>query len=189
MTLHAVLHRSIWLLPLAVAALMAGCATPPPPVQPAPVVPVAQPEPVAPPVVVSDAQNPQSYRYDAASHLYVKNRDRIFQGLMPQFLYAIGVLQVQVNTRGELVGMSWMRAPEHAPEVIAEIERTVRRAAPFPAPVNLGTTTYIETWLWDASGQFQLRTLTEGQSPTKVAARAPRQAGEIRLVSAQSVSD
>ena len=50
-----------------------------------------------------------------------------------------------------------------APEVIAEIERTVRRASPFPAPTRLGKVIYTETWLWDKSGQFQLDTLTEGQ--------------------------
>jgi hypothetical protein len=57
-----------------------------------------------------------------------------------------------------------MRAPKHAPEVMAEIERTVRNAAPFPAPVKLGKVTYTDTWLWHKTGQFQLDTLTEGQA-------------------------
>ena len=51
----------------------------------------------------------------------------------------------------------------HAPEVVAEIERTVRAAAPYPVAVNLGHVTYTDTWLWDKSGRFQLDTLTEGQ--------------------------
>jgi hypothetical protein len=74
------------------------------------------------------------------------------------------VLQIEVDSRGQLTSLNWMRVPLHAPEVVAEIERTVRQAAPFPAPVKMGSATYIETWLWDASGQFQLHTLTEGQS-------------------------
>ena len=56
-----------------------------------------------------------------------------------------------------------MRAPRHAPEVIAEIERTVRAAAPYPLPERLKKVTYTDTWLWDKSGSFQLDTLTEGQ--------------------------
>jgi hypothetical protein len=56
-----------------------------------------------------------------------------------------------------------MRAPAHAPEVMAEIERTVRQAAPYPVAVNLGHVTYTDTWLWHKSGRFQLDTLTEGQ--------------------------
>ena len=41
--------------------------------------------------------------------------------------------------------------------------RTVRAAAPFPAPARMGRVTYTDTWLWDRSGRFQLDTLTEGQ--------------------------
>lgn len=78
-------------------------------------------------------------------------------------LHAIGVLQVDINSKGAITGMRWMRAPSHAPEVVAEIERTVRAAAPFPIPSKLGKVTYTDTWLWDKSGRFQLDTLTEGQ--------------------------
>ena len=56
-----------------------------------------------------------------------------------------------------------MRKPSHAPEVVSEIERTVRAAAPFPVTHQSGTMTYTETWLWDESGKFQLDTLSEGQ--------------------------
>jgi hypothetical protein len=79
-------------------------------------------------------------------------------------LYAIGVLQVNINRQGQVTGLHWMRAPRHSPEVIAEIERTARAAAPYPAPAKLGQVVYTETWLWDESGRFQLDTLTEGQS-------------------------
>ena len=82
---------------------------------------------------------------------------------MPPLLYAVGVLQVEVDGRGHVLSTSWMRAPSQAPEVMAEIERMVRQAAPYPAPVKLGRVTYTDTWLWHKSGQFQLDTLTEGQ--------------------------
>jgi hypothetical protein len=82
---------------------------------------------------------------------------------MHPLLYAIGTLQVEVDGRGNVRRMNWLRAPTHAPEVIHEIERTVRAAAPFPVPAKMGTVVYTDTWLWDKSGRFQLDTLTEGQ--------------------------
>ena len=82
---------------------------------------------------------------------------------MPPLLYAIGVLQVDVDGRGRVTAIRWMRAPSHAPEVVTEIERTVRQAAPYPVPVRMGRVTYTDTWLWHKSGKFQLDTLTEGQ--------------------------
>jgi periplasmic protein TonB len=62
-----------------------------------------------------------------------------------------------------VLGTSWMREPRHAPEVVSEIERMVRRAAPYPVAPQLGPVTYTDVWLWDKSGRFQLDTLTEGQ--------------------------
>jgi hypothetical protein len=83
---------------------------------------------------------------------------------MPALLYAIGVLNVEIDRAGRVTKLDWMRAPSHAPEVVAEIERTVRSAAPFPAPDRMGKVVYTDTWLWDQSGKFQLDTLTEGQN-------------------------
>ena len=78
-------------------------------------------------------------------------------------LYAIGVLQVDLDRQGQVTGTRWMRAPRHAPEVIAEIEKIVQAAAPYPAPSRIGRVTWTDTWLWDKSGRFQLDTLSEGQ--------------------------
>lgn len=168
--------------------LLAGCASSPPPAAsvpaPAPVAMTPQPKPEPPMGPPSGALTALDYRLDAAYHLYGKNNGRIYQGVMPHFLYAIGVLEVQVDPRGNLLALNWMRAPDHAPEVIAEIERTVRQAAPFPAPVQLGSASYIETWLWDISGNFQLHTLSEGQGPKGQPRRAMPAPRGIRLVSA-----
>lgn len=164
---------SFWSLPVVGAAILAGCASPIPPAPP-PAVPAPPPQavtvaPPPPPVdetprgAPSQARTPREYRTDAAGHLYARNRDRIYTGKMPPLLYAVGVLQVHVDTRGHVSGLSWMRAPNHAPEVMAEIERTVRQAAPYPVSPALGRVTYTDTWLWDRSGRFQLDTLTEGQ--------------------------
>jgi protein TonB len=111
----------------------------------------------------STAANPRDYRKDAARHVYDANRERIYEGKLPPVLYAVGTLQVNLDTNGKVLSMHWMRAPQHAPEVIAEIERTVLQASPFPAATQLGRVTWTDTWLWDKGGHFQLDTLTEGQ--------------------------
>lgn len=157
--------RRRWLLTAtagAVAGLLAACSSPP---KPTVTVSEAISEPPSGPAVgaVSQARTARDYRRDAASHLYDLNGERIYHGKLPPLLYAVGVLRVEVGRRGEVLGLDWMRAPSHAPEVVAEIERTVRLAAPFPAPARLGRVTYTDTWLWDRSGRFQLDTLTEGQ--------------------------
>lgn len=111
----------------------------------------------------SAASTARAYREDAATHLYGLNAQRVYKGKLPPMLYAIGVLEVDIDRAGKVTRLRWMRAPKHAPEVVAEIERTVRAAAPFPAPTRMGKVTYTDTWLWDKSGHFQLDTLTEGQ--------------------------
>ena len=178
---HNPLHymRLLRLAATGVAAILAGCSAPPAPTAPtpAPPAPPTAPTPPAPSVAagraavvkaptvppVSPATNPRAYRRDAATHLYERNSERIFKGQLPPLLYAIGVLQVEVDGLGRVTRTSWMRAPKHAPEVIAEIEKTVRLAAPFPVPARMGKVTYTDTWLWHKSGKFQLDTLTEGQ--------------------------
>ena len=157
----------------AIATLLVGCgSTPAPwpgtsatPAKPtAGAHPPAEPAsgPAAPPKI-SSANTPRDYRRDAARHLYALNTNRIYQGKLQPHLYAVGVLEVHLDRQGRVTRLDWLRAPRHAPEVVAEIERTVRAAAPFPPPARMGKVVYTDTWLWDKSGQFQLDTLTEGQ--------------------------
>jgi hypothetical protein len=137
------------------------------PVANAPVVPAA-PEHVPPTpdllsAAVSNAHSPREYRKDAARHLYQHYQTRIYKGKMPPMLKAVGVLEVSVNSRGQVDEIVWLRAPRHVPEVMREIENAIRAAQPYPAPLHLKHVKYTDTWLWHASGQFQLDTLTEGQ--------------------------
>lgn len=169
--------RSHWLtagVMAAVAAMVAACRSapesPPPTPQDKPTSGGEPPSAVKGPVPgaagsarASAAVTPRAYRQDAATHLYGLNANRIFKGKLPPMLYAIGVLEIDVDRAGRVTRLHWLRAPRHAPEVMAEIERTVRAAAPFPAPTRMGKVTYTDTWLWDSSGHFQLDTLTEGQ--------------------------
>lgn len=112
----------------------------------------------------SAATTPRAYRQDAAKHLYAHNAERIFHGRLPPQLLAVGVLNTEIDRNGNVIGLHWLRAPRHAPKIMAEIERTVRAAAPYPAPSRMGKVTYTDTWLWDRSDRFQLDTLTEGQN-------------------------
>ena len=109
------------------------------------------------------AHDPKSYRQDAAKHLYRVYAKRIYKGKLPPLLKAIGVVDVLIGPQGQVLDIHWVRPPRQGPGLIAEIENMIRRAAPFPVPVNLRKLTYTETWLWHASGQFQLDTLSEGQ--------------------------
>jgi periplasmic protein TonB len=111
----------------------------------------------------SSASTAKDYRKDAAQHLYELQSSKVFKGRLPPMLYAIGVLNVDIDRQGQIQALKWTRTPQHAPEVVAEIERMVHAAAPFPAPTRLGKVTYTDVWLWDKSGRFQLDTLTEGQ--------------------------
>jgi hypothetical protein len=145
--------------PTTAPAIDMGAKEPPMTAKPLP--PKVDTKPVAP--KVSQAATALAYRKDAASHLYERNQHRIYPGTLPPLLYAIGVLNVEIDRRGNVVSTAWQRAPRHAPEVMAEIIRTVEAAAPYPLPSKLGRLTYTDTWLWDESGRFQLDTLTEGQ--------------------------
>ena len=170
-------QRRYWLLTMlsaAVAALISACkSTPIPEPDQAPVASPkpTEPEPVIGPVAgpqgsarSSSASTPRAYRQDGASHIYGLNANRIYKGKMPPLLYAVGVLNVEIDRIGLVTRLDWIRAPRQAPEVMAEIEKTIQRASPFPAPTRLGKVVYTDTWLWHKSGQFQLDTLTEGQN-------------------------
>ena len=159
---------------MGIAALVVGSATPPPPPpRPAPPPPPPAPVPVPPPVVeapkpppftgkVSNAKTQDEYRRDAAKHVYEKNADRIFKGVMPPLLPAVCTISLEIDGQGNVTKVDWMRPPSQ-PEIRAEIERSLRAAAPYPAPTRLGRVIYTDTWLWHKSGRFQLHTLTEGQ--------------------------
>ena len=161
-------------LTTAVLALLHGCSAPPspppvvvPPSLPAPPPPAAVSRPSAPEPTpqgpVSSARESKAYRKDAAKHLYNQHAPRIYTGRLPPMLEAVGVLNVDIDQKGQVKAVQWMRAPRHVPHVMAEIENLVKAAAPYPAPKYMSQVTYTEVWLWHKSGKFQLDTLTEGQ--------------------------
>ncbi len=112
---------------------------------------------------ISAARTPGEYRLHAARHVYEYHAPHLYSGPLPPLLQAVGVLNIEIGTQGEVRGLNWLRAPTHVPEVMHQIEQLVHRAAPYPAPLHLPGVTYTDTWLWHQSGRFQLHTLSEGQ--------------------------
>jgi periplasmic protein TonB len=154
---------------VAAVAWLAGCSSPMPPASPPPARPsaggaAAPPSAALPaPSRTSNATSEKAYRVDAARVIYAAYADSIFKGKLPPLLYAIAVVETEIDARGNVRAVRMLRAPSHAPEVTARVRDLIQKASPLPAPVRLGTVRYVDTWLVDKSGKFQLDTLTEGQ--------------------------
>ena len=105
----------------------------------------------------------RAYREAGAGHVYARYPDRIYKGKLPPLVYAVAVVETHLDARGNVSNVTFMRAPAQAPEVSLEIVQLIKKSSPLPSPGRVGAHTYVETWLWDKSGKFQLDTLTEGQ--------------------------
>ena len=111
----------------------------------------------------SEATTDDDYKLDAARHLYSAYPQRIYKGVLPPFIYSVMVVQTEIDETGQVRDVAVLRTPaadEVAPWVIA----MVRRAGPYPAPAKLaGGARWVEIFLVDKGGKFQVDTLTEGQ--------------------------
>lgn len=118
-----------------------------------------------PPVRQISAQTPavRAYRKIGARHIYARYADRIYKGKIPPLVYAVVTVETHLNAQGEVEAVTFMRTPSHAPEVSLLIMELIQKASPLPPPGRVGAHTYVETWLWDKGGKFQLDSLTEGQ--------------------------
>ena len=112
---------------------------------------------------VSLASSAQSYRNDAARHVYSTYASQIYKGMLPPLVHAIVVIETEVDKAGNVREVRVVRSPSHAPDVTRRVIAMVRKASPFPEPRKLGATKFLETWMVDRGGQFQVHTLTEGQ--------------------------
>ena len=111
----------------------------------------------------SEAADAKGYRVDGARHLYGVYADRIYQGKLPPLIHAVVVIEVELDAQGRVLNMQFIRVPSHAPDVAQTVRELIQRASPLPAPVRMGGVKFVEVWLVDKSGRFQLDTLTEGQ--------------------------
>ena len=112
---------------------------------------------------VSEAETDTAYRADAAKHLYAAYPMRIYKGRMPPLLYAVAIIDTEIDASGNIVEVR-VRRPPAAPEVGPWVVAMIRKAGPFPPPAKLGKAVYTDIWLVHKGGNFQLDTLTEGQN-------------------------
>ena len=125
---------------------------------------LAQPAPaIAAAPDASTAADAKAYRKDGARHIYAAYRDQIYKGKLPPLIHAIVVAEVDLDDAGNVRDVNMIRTPSHAPDVTERVRQMIRAASPLPAPKRMGGTKYLDIWLVDKSGRFQLDTLTEGQ--------------------------
>lgn len=122
------------------------------------------PQPLRPtPPRPSDAAGAAEYRLDAARHLYDAYPALVLKGKVRANVYAVMVTETDIDARGKVLAVRVLRKPAEAHEVTPWVVTLIRRASPLPPPRRMQRVRYVETWLVDRSGQFQVRTLTEGQ--------------------------
>lgn len=111
------------------------------------------------------AQTPavRAYRKIGSGAIYKAYPTRIHKGKIPPLVYAVVVVETDIDATGKVVNVDFSRTPSHAPEVPPMIAELIRKASPLPSPGRLGAHTYVDTWLWDKSGTFQLDSRTLGQ--------------------------
>ena len=111
------------------------------------------------------AQTPavRAYRKIGSGAIYKAYPTRIHKGKIPPLVYAVVVVETDIDATGKVVNVGFSRTPSHAPEVPPMIAELIQKASPLPSPGRLGAHTYVDTWLWDKSGTFQLDSRTLGQ--------------------------
>ena len=102
-----------------------------------------------------------NYREVGANHLYRAYPKHIKAGKLPPLLYAIAIVETEIDENGNVIDAVVTREPAAAKEVGPWIVSMIRAASPFPKPGQ--RTRYQDIWLVDRSYTFQLDTLTEGQ--------------------------
>ncbi len=115
----------------------------------------------------SAAADENSYRKDAARHVYASYPARVHKGKLPSMMYAVMITDTEIDTQGQVRAVKVVRPPAAATEVAPWVVNLIQRASPFPPPSAIAgagkTAVYREIWLVDKTGLFQVDSLTEGQ--------------------------
>lgn len=109
------------------------------------------------------AFNDKEYRSDAARHLYATYPDLVLKGKVPAYVYAVLITETEVDASGKVLNVRVLREPSEADEVTPWVVALIRQASPLPPLLHRRSARYVEIWLVDESGRFQVDTLTEGQ--------------------------
>jgi TonB family protein len=129
----------------AVAALLAGCATAPPP---------------AP--AVSGPQTLEDYKRGVAKRIAVASAAS-YSAPLPEVMKSIVVLEITVDKLGTPLAVAVLRTNGYS-ELAQRALQSVAKAAPFAAPEpallqGAGSMTFLETFLFRDDDSFQLRSL------------------------------
>ena len=122
------------------------------------------PPPQCPPAAPAASTTEADYRVEASRHLYECFPGRVYLGALPPLVYGVVTVEAEIDAAGRIAALNVVRKPA-AEEVEPWVVAVLRRAMPFPAPVNLpgGVARFVETFFVDRSGLFQVHSLTEGQ--------------------------
>lgn len=102
------------------------------------------------------------YKLRAARRIHAANPGETFSGPLPDPLQSIPVLEVRLNRDGSVQNIVVLRTPRQSPETVQMAMRAIRRAAPFEPVGHLPRPwQFSETFLYNESLKFQLRTLAE----------------------------
>ncbi|MGA8515650.1 MAG: hypothetical protein WB821_12880 [Burkholderiaceae bacterium] len=173
---------AIKFIAIALVSVFAGCAIKPPPPRPSPPPPpvaAALPPPVAyvppPPVYVPPppaapvvysmplVNNMAEYRRRAARLIMEANAGTVAAGKLQDPLRGIPVVSLQLNADGSIRNLDFLRQSQVAPETNNLAIQAIRRVANFGPIHNLpGPWQFNETFLYNDSLKFQLRTVVEG---------------------------
>jgi hypothetical protein len=123
---------------------------------------VPPPVPPAAELPPSQAETDMDYRGAAARHIYASYPTRIYKGKLPPMLYGVAIVEAELDGEGNVTQVK-IRRPPAAAEIGPWLVSLIKKASPFPAPARMGRATYVDVWLVDKSGNFQVDTLTEGQ--------------------------
>jgi hypothetical protein len=169
-TKNVAFGRSAAWAAVAVAAVLAGCASKPmPPQAPSAPPPVATPAPrpsVAPPVASSlpPVRTWAEYRRRAAQIMMAANPGSTFTGPGPEQWYGIPVVQVMLNGDGTIRNVDFMRQSKVGPETNNLALQAVRRVPSFGPVSNLPQPwQFNETFLYNDNLKFQLVTVVENR--------------------------
>jgi protein TonB len=106
------------------------------------------------------------YKTQVAQHILQHNPDRSYSGTLPPMLPAIVVLQITVDSQGQLADVAVQRSRD--PDASQIALDSMRRSTPLPPPSALaaagGKLTFSETFLFADNQRYQIRSLAGPQA-------------------------
>ena len=78
-------------------------------------------------------------------------------------MYAVVVIETDIDATGKVIDVFFSRTPSHAPEVAPMIAELIKAASPLPNPGKLGAPHLRRHLALGQERQFQLDSLTLGQ--------------------------